>query len=282
MVSMEQVVTGFATEFENPYLWRWNRSKTITIFANPKEGFASELFRDIKVEVEKALNVDLEQVLGKTPAEHTFSTIPVKDANLLPLKGMPGYYMAWGGQAEDSSRATANLSKNYPPILGMMIFITILLFRNIRKTLVIWLMVPTAIIGVTAGLMLCNQPFGFMPLLGLLSLSGMLIKCSIVLLDEIGAQTSSGKHPFHAVMDSSVSRFIPVLMASATTILGMLPLFKDAFFVGMAVTIVFGLAFGTILILVVVPVLYSILFRVPYIPANPRTPIETSATAELA
>jgi multidrug efflux pump subunit AcrB len=234
------------------------------------------------VDVEKALNVDLEQVLGKTPAKHTFTTIPVKDANLLPLKGMPGYYMAWGGQAEDSARATANLAKNYPPILGMMVFITILLFRNVRKTLVIWLMVPTAIIGVTVGLILCKQPFGFMPLLGLLSLSGMLIKCAIVLIDEIGVQLSSGKQPFHAVMDSSVSRFIPVLMASATTMLGMMPLFKDAFFVGMAVTIVFGLGFGTALILIVVPVLYSILFRVPYLTGKAPSPVEMGGESQPA
>ncbi len=280
MVSMEQVLTGFTTEFEDPYIWRRNRAKTITVFANPKMGLASELFRDVKVEVEKGLNVDVEQILGKTPTRHTFTTIPVKDAHMLPLKGMPGYYMAWGGQAEDSAKATANLAKNYPPILGMMIFITILLFRNIRKTLVIWLMVPTAIIGVTIGLILCNQPFGFMPLLGLLSLSGMLIKCAIVLIDEIGAQTDSGKHPFHAVVDASVTRFIPVLMASATTMLGMIPLFSDAFFVGMAVTIVFGLGFGTILILVVVPVLYSIFFRVPYYPKKSIPPVEASVDAE--
>jgi len=282
MVAMGQVIEGFTTEFEDPYLWRWNRSKTITIYANPKVGFASELFRDIKVDVEKALNVDLEQVLGKTPDEHTFATLPVEDAKLMPLKGMPGYYMAWGGQAEDSARATANLAKNFPPILGMMVFITILLFRDMRKTLVIWLMVPTAIIGVTAGLMLCGQPFGFMPLLGLLSLSGMLIKCAIVLIDEIGVQTSSGKHPLHAVVDSSVSRFIPVLMASATTILGMIPLFKDAFFVGMAVTIVFGLAFGTALVLVLVPVLYSILFRVPFVSGEAPSPAEAGGDAQPA
>ncbi|GMW02192.1 MAG: multidrug transporter AcrB [Candidatus Hydrogenedentota bacterium] len=280
MISMDQVVTGFATEFENPYIWRRQRSKTITVFADPKSGLASELFQDVKVKVEKALNVDLAQALGTVPSTHTFKTIPVKEDYLLPLKDMPGYYMAWGGEAEDSATAQANLAAGFPPVLSMMIFISILLFGSIRKTLAIWLTVPTSIIGVTVGLVACNQPFGFMSLLGLLSLSGMLIKCAIVLIDEIGAQLSSGKHPFHAVVDSSVSRFMPVLMASATTMLGMIPLFSDAFFAGMAVSIVFGLGFGTVLILVVVPVLYSILFRIPYLPANPRTPAETSTTAQ--
>jgi multidrug efflux pump subunit AcrB len=265
MVPMGQVVTGFATEFENPYIWRRHRSKTITVFADPKTGLASELFKDVKVNIEKALNVDLERVLGKNPSKHTFFTIPVKEENLLPLKGMPGYYMAWGGQAEDSAKAQSNLAKNFPPILSLMIFIVIWLFGSIRKTLVIWLTVPTAIIGVTIGLLLFKQPFGFMSLLGVLSLSGMLIKCAIVLIDEIGLQISEGKVPFQAVVDSSVSRLIPVLMASATTMLGMIPLFTDAFFVGMAVAIVFGLGFGTLLILIVVPVLYAILFRIPYL-----------------
>jgi multidrug efflux pump subunit AcrB len=265
MVPMGQVVTGFETKFENPYLWRRHRTKTITVFADPKTGLASELFKDVKVKIEKALNVDLAQVTGKDSSEHTFSTIPVKEENLLPLKGMQGYYMAWGGQAEDSAKAQANLAKNFPPILGLMIFIVIWLFSSIRKTLVIWLTVPLAIIGVTIGLLLFKQPFGFMSILGVLSLSGMLIKCAIVLVDEIGLQISEGKVPFRAVVDSSISRLIPVLMASATTMLGMIPLFTDAFFVGMAVAIVFGLGFGTLLVLIVVPLLYAILFRIPYV-----------------
>lgn len=264
MVPMGQVVTGFAAEFDNPYIWRRNRARTITVFADPRTGFANELFKDVKVKIEKALNVDLVRVLGKEPSEHIFTTIPVKEDNLLPLKGLPGYSMAWGGQAEDSAKAQANLAKNFPPILGLMIFIVILLFGSIRKTLVIWLTVPTAIIGVTLGLLLSKQPFGFMVLLGALSLSGMLIKSAIVLIDEIGLQTAGGKAPFQALVDSSVSRFIPVLMASATTMLGMIPLFTDAFFIGMAVAIVFGLGFGTLLILIVVPVIYAILFRIPY------------------
>ena len=272
MVPMGQVVTGLETVFENPYIWRRHRSKTITVFADPKTGLASELFKDVKVKIEKVLDVDLVQVLGKTPSEHTFTTIPVKEERLLPLKGMPGYYMAWGGQAEDSAKAQANLSKNFPPILGLMIFIVILLFGSIRKTLAIWLTVPTAIIGVTIGLLVFKHPFGFMSLLGVLSLSGMLIKCAIVLIDEIGLQIARGKNPFQAVVDSSVSRLIPVLMASATTMLGMIPLFTDAFFVGMAIAIVFGLGFGTILILIVVPVLYTILFRIPYLSSHSSSP----------
>jgi multidrug efflux pump subunit AcrB len=124
------------------------------------------------------------------------------------------------------------------------------------------LTVPLAIIGVTAGLLMFSQPFGFMALLGLMSLSGMLIKNAIVLIDQIDIEMASGKVPFQAIVDSGVSRLIPVSMAAMTTILGMLPLLQDAFFIAMAVTIMFGLGFATVLTLIVVPVLYAIFFKV--------------------
>ena len=101
-------------------------------------------------------------------------------------------------------------------------------------------------------------------LLGLLSLAGMLIKNAVVLIDEIDTQLAGGKPGFEAIVDSGVSRLIPVSMAAATTILGMLPLLQDAFFIAMAVTIMFGLGFATLLTLIVVPVLYAIFFRVKY------------------
>jgi multidrug efflux pump subunit AcrB len=102
-----------------------------------------------------------------------------------------------------------------------------------------------------------------MALLGVMSLAGMLIKNAIVLVDEIGAQMATEKTPFAALLDSGASRLIPVSMAAATTILGMIPLLKDAFFISMAVTIMFGLLVATVLTLIVVPTLYAIFFRVP-------------------
>jgi multidrug efflux pump subunit AcrB len=118
------------------------------------------------------------------------------------------------------------------------------------------------VIGVTVGLGATGQPFGFMALLGFMSLSGMLIKNAIVLIDEINLQGTEDKSPIDAVLDSAVSRLRPVAMAAATTILGMAPLFPDAFFVSMAVTIAFGLGFATVLTMVVVPTLYSIFYKV--------------------
>ena len=135
--------------------------------------------------------------------------------------------------------------------------------NSLKKTAIIWLTVPLALIGVTAGLLLLGQPFGFMSMLGLMSLAGMLIKNAIVLIDQIDTEINSGKPGFDAIVDSGASRLIPVSMAALTTILGMIPLLKDAFFVAMAVTIMFGLGFATILTLVVVPVLYALFFKVP-------------------
>ncbi len=127
----------------------------------------------------------------------------------------------------------------------------------------IWLCVPLAIIGVTAGLLATNQPFGFMALLGFLSLSGMLIKNAIVLIDQINLESSEGKDLLPAIIDSGVSRLRPVAMAALTTALGMIPLLFDAFFVSMAITIIGGLLFASVLTMIVVPVFYAILFRAP-------------------
>jgi multidrug efflux pump subunit AcrB len=260
MIPMGQVVTGFETEFEDAYVWRRHRTRTITVFADPSRGLASEVFKDFKVEVEQALGVDL-AALGINPSNHTFKSIKVEDDGKLPLADMPGYYIAWGGQAEDSARAQAGLIGNFPPILGIMIFVVIWLFNSVRKTAIIWLCVPLALIGVSLGLLVTSQPFGFMALLGLLSLMGMLIKNAIVLIDQIGIETDAGKSTYQAIVDSGVSRMIPVMMAAATTILGMAPLLQDAFFISMAVTIMFGLGFATILTLLVVPVFYSIFYK---------------------
>ena len=143
-----------------------------------------------------------------------------------------------------------------------MVLVVIFLFNAFRQPLIIWLSVPLSLIGVTAGLLIFKQPFGFMALLGLMSLAGMQIKNAIVLIDQIDIELKGGKEPFQAILDSGVSRMRPVSMAALTTILGMAPLIQDAFFISMAVTIMFGLLGATVLTLVVVPVMYAAFFRI--------------------
>ena len=146
----------------------------------------------------------------------------------------------------------------------MMILVSILLFGKVRQPLIIWLTVPLAIVGITAGLLGFDGAFDFMSLLGALSLIGLLIKNAIVLIEEIDQQIDGGKEHLTAILDATVSRLRPVLMAATTTILGLIPLLQDVFFVNMSITIMAGLGFATFLTLLFVPVLYAILFKVPY------------------
>jgi multidrug efflux pump subunit AcrB len=231
-IPIGQVILGFETVSEETVIWRKDRLPTITVKCDPKEGTATAALGPIM----KQFNEEIK--------------IPT------------GYTMEWGGEYEDSGDAQAGLASRMPVTVLMMVLIVIILFNAIRDPLVIFLTVPLAIIGVTAGLLLTKQPFGFMALLGLLSLMGMQIKNAIVLIDEIRTQRAEGADAYTAIIQSGVSRARPVSMAALTTVLGMIPLLADAFFVSMAVTIMFGLTFATILTLVVVPVFYSILFNV--------------------
>lgn len=235
-VPIRQVVSDFTLEIEDPILMRRNRESTITVHADPMEGLPAALFERIRGDIEA-----------------------------IPLP--PGYKLEWGGEYEDSGRAQAALAGTLPIFLLMMVLIVLTLFNSIKTTLIIWITVPFALIGIVGGLLVAGQPFGFMALLGALSLSGMLIKNSIVLIDEIRLQISTGKPPWAAVVEASVSRVRPVSMAALTTILGLIPLLFDAFFVAMAVTVMAGLLFATVLTLIVVPVLYVIFYH--YRPDTP-------------
>jgi multidrug efflux pump subunit AcrB len=229
-IPIANVVTGQETAWTDEVVERRNRKRTLTVVTDPTEDSAPTLWKRLAPQVE---------------------------AQSFP----PGYYVEWGGEHESQRDAQAALFAPIPMFVGIMVLIVVALFNAIRQPLVIWLTVPLALIGVTAGLLLTNQPFGFMALLGFLSLSGMLIKNAIVLIDEIDLQIREGKRTYDAILDSGVSRLRPVAMAAATTILGMLPLFTDAFYVAMAVTIVGGLTVATVLTMVVVPVLYAIFFK---------------------
>ena len=143
-----------------------------------------------------------------------------------------------------------------------MLLISILLFNRLKQPTIVWLVVPMALCGVVPALLLTGLPFSFTALLGLLSLSGMLMKNAIVLIEEIDHQLETAKEPVQSLIDACVSRLRPVFLAAATTILGMIPLIPDAFFASMAVTIMGGLAFATVLTLLAVPVLYSLFFSI--------------------
>jgi len=266
-VPLRQLLTGFETTFEDPIIYRRDRWTTIRFHCDPAGELPSELMARIKPQIEQALGVDLAAYTGDPDAEadlkqYDAATLPILYRDQIPLKDRPGYFIAWGGEDEESALATGNLAKVLPVFGLLMVLTVVALFSNVRRTAIIWLTVPLSLIGVTLGLLLFNQPFGFMALLGFLSLSGMIIKNSIVLIEEIVDQMKSGKQPFEAVVAAGLERMMPVLMAALTTILGMIPLIPDAFFAAMAVTIMMGLAVATFLTLVVVPTLYVILFKI--------------------
>jgi multidrug efflux pump subunit AcrB len=122
--------------------------------------------------------------------------------------------------------------------------------------------VPFAVIGVVAGLLVTGLPFGFVALLGAMSLAGMMVKNAIVLLDEVNALQTEGQSQYDALVNAAVARLRPVLLAAATTVLGVIPLFPDVFWASLAVVIMFGLAIGTVITMILVPVLYAIFYRV--------------------
>lgn len=239
-VPVTQVVSSFETEWEDPIIMRRDRRRVLTIMADPVLG--SGLTTDY---VHKNLR-------GKIEA--------------IPLP--PGYQLEWGGEFETSNEAQASMFSSIPMGFLAMFLITVVLFNSVRQSLVIWFNVPLAIIGVVSGLLLLNAELSFMGIIGMLSLSGMIIKNGIVLVDQINVELASGKAPYLAVFDSSVSRVRPVCMAAITTMLGLLPLLFDQFFMSMAVTIIFGLGFATLLTLLVLPVSYAFLYRIP----NPSSP----------
>ena len=232
-IPISQVVSDFSTEWENALIMRRDRKRTLTVQAEP-------------------------DVLGDETADHVLRRIRQQiEALELP----PGYALSWGGEYEASRDAQAAVFGSLPLGYLFMFIITMLLFDSLRQPLVIWATVPLAIIGVTLGLLLLNAPFGFMALLGFLSLSGMLVKNGIVLVEQIKLEMTE-REPLDAVVHASVSRVRPVCMAAITTVLGMVPLLFDAFFESMAVVIMFGLGFATILTLVVVPVLYTLVYGI--------------------
>jgi multidrug efflux pump subunit AcrB len=238
-IPLQQVVLGVNVRWEDPLVVRKNRKRMLTIMADP------------------------DPLGDETAASVQARLLPLIETIDLPA----GYSLEWGGEYESSADAKASLFQTMPMGYLAMFLITIFLFNKVKEALIVWATVPLAIIGVTIGLLLLNTPFGFMALLGFLSLSGMLVKNGIVLLDQIEIEIASGKEKYLAVVDAAVSRVRPVCMAAITTVLGMLPLLPDVFFKPMAVTIMFGLSFATVLTLIVVPVLYR-LFHKLKIPAD--------------
>ena len=194
-----------------------------------------------------------------TPAKAVSSIQDEIEAIPLP----DGYTMRWVGEGEVQGEAIGNLMKFVPITVFLILAILLLLFNDWRKVILILLCFPFVFCGITPSLLLSGQPMTFMAIIGMLGLIGMMVKNAIVLVDEIGRlQTEEKAAPYTAVVEATVSRVRPVLMASLTTIVGMIPLVGDPMYSSMAITIMGGLTVGTIITLVLLPLFYTALFRI--------------------
>ncbi|WP_459556706.1 efflux RND transporter permease subunit [Lacunimicrobium album] len=235
MIPLSQVTDSIDVQWEEAEIWRFNRRRVVTIQARTADGVpASRLRNDI------------------LPAIKAY-------AEKLP----PGFKIDWGGEFEDSRDSQQSLIPGMVPAVLIVALILVSLFNAFKPPLVIVAVVPFALIGVTIGLLVMGQPLGFVALLGVMSLSGMMIKNAIVLLDEINMQKELGKSDYDAMLIAAMSRLRPVGLAAGTTVLGVIPLLQDVFWVSMAVAIMFGLALGSCLTMIGVPVLYACLYGVP-------------------
>ena len=194
-----------------------------------------------------------------TPAKAVSS---IKDEiEAIPLPD--GYEMRWVGEGELQHDAILNLLKYVPITIFLILGILLLLFNSWKKVGLILLCLPFVLCGIVPSLYFLRQPFTFMAIIGMMGLMGMMVKNAIVLVDEINRLiTEEHQHPYHAVVEATVSRVRPVLMASLTTIVGMIPLVGDPMYGSMAITIMGGLTVGTIITLILLPLFYTALFHI--------------------
>lgn len=231
-VPINQASVGVDVQWEVPVVRRYNGQRSIAAQCNNAPGFTANQVRN--------------------------SLLPKINAIQIP----PGYKTEWQGEYLASTSSQSYLFKNVPIAIVIIIAILVALFKDFRKPLMILLCLPLAITGVVAGMLLADKDFGFVAIVGALGLVGMMIKNGVVLVDEVDVQIRSGKDRFLSLIDASTSRLRPVFLAAMTTILGMIPLVNDDMFGALAVTIMGGLFIGTIITLVILPILYSLFFRI--------------------
>ena len=218
-------------------------------------------------------------------AKHQFLKAKQLFAQLRPavdtLNLKAGYHWEMGGEIENQLKAQGYLFKSMPACFFLIVILLVWQFNSFRRPAIILLTIPLVFIGVVIGLLVMKATFGFMVILGLLSLAGIIINNGIVLIDRIDIERNSGMDAYDAVVAAALARFRPILMTTLTTVLGLMPLIvsRDPLFYGMASAIAFGLAVGTVLTLGVVPILYTLFFRISP-PKRIKAPPPEEATLE--
>ena len=231
-IPLKQVAKDVDIRWEEPVVMRYNGQRQQRVQCSPRPGIGTEAAR-------KAIAEKIEQ-----------------------MKLPNGYSISWEGEKKASDQSMKYLFNSFPLAVILMIGILILLFKDYKKPAIIFCCIPLILVGVIPTVLITGKPFGFVAIVGVLGLIGMMIKNGIVLMDEINLEIESGIPPRRALIQSSKSRLRPVMMASLTTILGMIPLVPDAMFGSLAVTIMGGLFVGTLITLIFIPVLYALFFKI--------------------
>lgn len=233
---LSRVTKGITMEWDEDVVIRLNGQRSIEAECDPN----SEIDEATPAKVVESIKKDVEAI--ELPA---------------------GYSMRWLGEGELQKDAIANLMKYVPLTIFIILAILLLLFNSWKKVFLILICFPFVFCGIVPSLLITNQPMTFMAIIGMMGLIGMMVKNAIVLVDEINRlQTEEKKSPYTAVVEATVSRVRPVLMASLTTIVGMLPLVTDPMYNSMAITIMGGLAVGTLITLILLPIFYTVLFNI--------------------
>ena len=230
-VPLGQVIDGFEMTSEETMIWRRDRVKTITAQAGVGRYTTPAAVRnDVKAQIE---------------------------AIELPA----GYQLEWGGEYYDEHKAVSDILKQLPKAMLLMVIILVAMFNGFKQPVIILTTLPLAATGATFSLLLLDKPFGFMALIGAVTLTGMIIKNGIVLMDQIELERSNGRSLSDSIKEATVNRTMAISMGALTTALGMIPLLTDLLFDQMAATIIGGLAAATVLSLFVMPALYKIFYR---------------------
>ncbi len=221
-------------QYEEPILWRRNRDLVLTVRGDIVDGVQAP-------DVSNAVASKLQ---------------PIKDA--LPY----GYRIETGGAIEESAKANASLAAVFPVMAVVMLAVLMIQLQSFARLALVFATAPLGIIGGTGALLIANRPFGFVALLGMIALAGMIMRNTVILVDQIDHDIAAGHGRYRAIIDATVRRARPVVLTALAAILGMIPLAGSVFWGPMAITIMGGLFVATILTLLVVPALYALWFRV--------------------
>ncbi len=232
-VPLSQIAT-FTSSFEEGVIWRRNREPSISVRAN--------------------LQGDLQAAVVSGQIEEQLAEIKAQ----LPL----GVSLVTGGAVEESAKGGASVAAGFPLFLLAVLTLLMLQLQSFSRVFLVFLTAPLGLIGVTIALLLFNQPFGFVAMLGTIALSGMIMRNSVILVDQIDQDRAAGVIPWQAIVESTIRRFRPIVLTAAAAILAMIPLTQSVFFGPMAVAIMGGLAIATLLTVLFLPALYAAWFGV--------------------